>query len=185
MLVSLPQAGGGSGPPVDSLKRCRACGQLKSITEFSRSTQHSDGVKTVCKACLNLHNIKRPKIEVDYKNCSNQNCPCKNPQPIENFYKHKTGKDGHRQWCKVCYAQNNRKYLVRYNKKHGPRSVHNFNKGSKSRGATGTITHAQWCAMLEYYDNTCLCCGIRGEYTFAGKLTIDHVIPVTKGEIQV
>lgn len=43
------------------------------------------------------------------------------------------------------------------------------------------ITLREWCAILQYNDNICLCCGIRGKYTKSGKLTPDHVIPKSRG----
>jgi len=36
------------------------------------------------------------------KTCSILDCPCENPQPLENFYKDKTKKSGRRSRCKTC-----------------------------------------------------------------------------------
>jgi hypothetical protein len=40
--------------------------------------------------------------EIITKNCSNPNCKEINPQPLINFYKHKSHKDGLTSSCKVC-----------------------------------------------------------------------------------
>jgi hypothetical protein len=39
------------------------------------------------------------------------------------------------------------------------------------------FTYSEWWAMLRHYNNTCLRCGSRGEFTRYGKLVPDHVIP--------
>lgn len=39
----------------------------------------------------------------------------------------------------------------------------------------GTLSGAQWKAILRFYDGKCAYCGAEG------KMTIDHVIPVAKG----
>jgi 5-methylcytosine-specific restriction endonuclease McrA len=43
------------------------------------------------------------------------------------------------------------------------------------RRATGTLTAAEWAAILDRYGQICLACGIDGP------LTVDHVIPISVG----
>ena len=51
-------------------------------------------------------------------------------------------------------------------------------KRVKRLAAPGTISRKEWTAVVEKYNYTCLCCG-RSEPEI--KITIDHVIPVSRG----
>lgn len=42
--------------------------------------------------------------------------------------------------------------------------------------AGGAFTAAEWKALVEHYDNKCLCCGRNDVH-----LTVDHIVPVSKG----
>ena len=44
------------------------------------------------------------------KYCSNKNCSQVNPQPIENFHKNKSSKDGLQDYCKICLSKIARKH---------------------------------------------------------------------------
>jgi hypothetical protein len=46
------------------------------------------------------------------------------------------------------------------------------------KGAEGNCTGAQWTMLKEFYGNMCLCCGIHDSVS---RLTMDHVIPLSKG----
>lgn len=47
---------------------------------------------------------------------------------------------------------------------------------ARRRGAEGKFTPAEWRSLLDKYEHKCLWCGKTG-----GKLTVDHVLPVSKG----
>lgn len=47
---------------------------------------------------------------------------------------------------------------------------------TRETNAGGSYTGAEWNALVEHYENKCLCCG-RDDV----KLTADHVVPVSKG----
>lgn len=51
----------------------------------------------------------------------------------------------------------------------------------KRRCADGFYSEKEWLEILWLYDNRCVCCGISAKDTVLGKLTPDHVIPITKG----
>ena len=46
---------------------------------------------------------------------------------------------------------------------------------ARRKQAQGTVAHAEWQWLCDYYGNRCLCCG------GGGPLTMDHVIPLSKG----
>ena len=41
------------------MRRCKKCGDEKSITEFSKDASRASGVQTYCKACCATHRKKR------------------------------------------------------------------------------------------------------------------------------
>lgn len=45
----------------------------------------------------------------------------------------------------------------------------------------GSFTAQQWLDLCDFYNNTCLRCGIHAKDTPQGKLSPDHVIPLSKG----
>lgn len=45
----------------------------------------------------------------------------------------------------------------------------------RTRGAGGSHTRKEWLDLCQRHNNTCLCCGERGE------LTRDHILPISRG----
>lgn len=84
-----------------------------------------------------------------------------------------------REWT----ARNPDKAAIYHSRSHAKRKA----KGELA----GTFTSAEWNALLDHHDHRCACCGIheseaiyrypRRGYPLKGKLTIDHVIPLSKG----
>lgn len=56
--------------------------------------------------------------------------------------------------------------------------VKTAHRRARKKKAGGTYTVVQWEALKEHYEYSCLCCG-RKEPEI--KLTVDHVVPLTKG----
>jgi hypothetical protein len=56
MSEDVPDAGLIIG--IEPLKKCKACGELKSLSEFYRHKQKKDGHNSFCKACGKEQNIK-------------------------------------------------------------------------------------------------------------------------------
>jgi 5-methylcytosine-specific restriction endonuclease McrA len=48
----------------------------------------------------------------------------------------------------------------------------------RKKGAEGSYTAAEWEALKARYHYCCLCCG---EQEPAIKLTVDHIVPISKG----
>ena len=62
------------------------------------------------------------------KRCSK----CKEIKPLSEFCKHKSYKDGHRYWCKLCESQWHRKYLQT---KGGKAAIRAYNRTEQGRQA--------------------------------------------------
>jgi 5-methylcytosine-specific restriction endonuclease McrA len=64
-----------------------------------------------------------------------------------------------------------------------PDKTHEYNNRRRAirRGNGGKYTIQQWEALCEFYGNVCLCCGIHANDTPEGKLSPDHVVPLSRG----
>lgn len=49
------------------------------------------------------------------------------------------------------------------------------------QGNYADLTTAEWKEVLEFYNYTCLCCGKLASELPGGKLTQDHIVPLSKG----
>ena len=47
--------------------------------------------------------------------------------------------------------------------------------------APGAHSKQEWQAIVEFYDSKCLCCGVPASETAFGRLTKDHVVPLSQG----
>ncbi len=88
---------------------------------------------------------------------------CRNYYPIDKIAKNRRG--NFMSLCKTCLRERQKIYA----------------KDRKERIAAnggGRISQSRWKALCEKYDNRCLCCGGKGDYT---TLVKDHVTPVVQG----
>lgn len=113
--------------------------------------------------------------------------PCKEcgvVKPLSDFTPNKTTADGRQYVCKPClsvkerarYAKNpqmleSRKRWQKLHPECGRQLAHR--RIARIRQIPGSHTSAQWLELCATFANRCVCCGK------AGKLTRDHIIPVT------
>lgn len=64
----------------------------------------------------------------------------------------------------------------RYVENHDVAIATNHRKRARRRNAAGSYTAGEWRALVNKYDNKCLCCG-RDDV----KLTMDHIVPLSMG----
>ena len=118
---------------------------------------------------------------------------CNKYKSPEEFIKQKKGKNGLGTRCKICHAENMKKYMRQYNLLHPEKAalknkryydkldiyqkrVYQVNNRAKRSNNEGTITSQEWKNLCEVYNHKCLSCG-KSDL----KLTIDHIIPLIKG----
>ena len=117
------------------------------------------------------------------KTCSK----CNVTKPFDQFYRNKRMRDGFKSACKACTAQYDArpeqkerrlKTSYRWKKAHPERQAEHMSKAAKKRyAATGPISRAQQTERKEFIASVghCLACGT------TENLTVDHVIPLSKG----
>lgn len=116
--------------------------------DTSREYQQTDKVKEARRhryqlKVANKPKKERPKLEkitVLFKKCTHPDCPCLDQlQPVENFYKSSSSRDGFAKWCKACkarwqkgYVETGRDKLVKQKYATSPKGQENKIRYSKS-----------------------------------------------------
>ena len=73
----------------------------------------------------------------------------------------------------------NHRYVLEYRRTHrGDERRYTHNRRALKRANGGRFTLQEWQGLCLYYEYQCLCCGKQEPEI---KLTIDHVIPLSKG----
>ena len=151
------------------IKVCTKCGIEKSLNEFYKHKDTKDGFRSQCKTCT----LAACKI---YR----QNNPEKCKQIVRAWYQKNTERNS--QTNKKWYKKNleRRKRTVKSWRKNNPEKCRCL--GARRRAlklnAQGSFTTQEWLDLKESHGNRCLCCG---KPECECKLTIDHIVPLSKG----
>jgi 5-methylcytosine-specific restriction endonuclease McrA len=129
-------------------KRCTKCNEWKSLGEFNKKKDMSDGLRNACKPCHRLSN----KIYRD-----------KYPDKVKEQAKQKREK----------FAD----YYREYSKQWAKDNKHRYQEYAKRRkrllnSLPYTLTDSQWELVKKQFDHSCAYCGK------AGSLEQDHFIPL-------
>ena len=96
-------------------KKCRHCGEVKTLAEFNKNKYSQDTRRGECKLCSakqeKSYHINPDMITKGYLVCK----ICKREMHVDNFYKNPSRKSGRRVECKECHRKLSRDYeLERY-----------------------------------------------------------------------
>lgn len=98
-------------------KKCKVCGQTKSVFGFRIKKGHLDGRDSVCKECR-IKQEKEKRMASKAVSAKKKVCNCCGKElPITEFYNKKNSKDGHASICKDCARERNRESYKRYQAK--------------------------------------------------------------------
>lgn len=109
-----------------------------------------------------------PKKPVQSKPCSS----CKTTRAASEFTLKRGAIDGLDSECKECQREKRKDSASRHLHR---MLANNRKRRAREAGARGQFTHEEWLALVEFYEETCLCCGERGN------VNRDHVVPIVKG----
>lgn len=186
-------------------KRCSKCKEIKPLCEFSkRGGARTSETRPSCKVCqydsfkkweakrigrpvLSMEQWKAEVIKRVYPTCETKICSkCKKEKNLSEF-----GVLSHKFQCKECRNEKEsavgiEKQAVRkaYRQKWRANNLELAREcsraGTEKRrviklSIETTLTREEWVAIIERYGGKCLRCGKQT------KLTMDHVIPVSKG----
>lgn len=183
---------------IQTNKLCGICHRELPLDQFRRKASSKDGLDYRCKACaLKMDKPVYAKNKDKYL-LQQRNRRRNNPEFFKNkakvqAIKHKdriskyqkeyreSNKERLKEQQHRYYDEHKDKVKFRirtYSKAHPEKErVHKENRRArKDFGSYQRITYDEWIEILEKYEYTCLCCGIK-----SNKLTQDHVVPLSKG----
>ena len=120
----------------DGYKRCSKCDTILPLDYFSKSSKGKNGLRSECKFCVKKYkkiydekrkaktlgfeeNIREESIheenvheenvrEQTFKKCRK----CEEVKPLNEFYRDRNLKDGHKNSCKLCESKRQRKWYI-------------------------------------------------------------------------
>lgn len=195
---------------LETLKRCSRCEEWKDKGEFHKDKQKKDGLNPRCKNCMRIatqewyernseHAKKYKKEHPEHARNYRQRNKEKIRVRARKYSKSEKYKERVREAAKAWYRNNpnSPKYnketrrkkteiSKRWQERH-PEKVAVMRKAQGQRkraikaGAEGSFSSKEWQQILETYNYTCLCCGKKGDETVTGRLTQDHIVPLSGG----
>jgi 5-methylcytosine-specific restriction endonuclease McrA len=162
-------------------KVCTKCGEEKALSEFRKRKRSKDGFASCCKKCAQRYDksyYKENKEKVRIKNAKYQH---ENRERLNK--KSKAWREKNKDYFSNYFRNvtEERKSYVREKVKQWSKNNPDKKraKAQKRRAAKagngGSFTAEEWKALKKECGGVCLCCGKKK------KLTVDHVIPVSKG----
>ncbi|MBV9097799.1 MAG: hypothetical protein JO079_07060, partial [Frankiaceae bacterium] len=151
--------------PITQSKRCRDCGELKSLDAFPRSRRRPDGRGTYCKPCYaaRYRQYRERKAADEGRTIRERRhvpagmryCPtCKQIKELENFPRNRSARGGHGGYCKPCH---NKKTRDTYTRLYGGTREYHL------RRRYG-VTSADVDAMIASQGGTCATCDGKPEH---------------------
>lgn len=171
----------GTGP-LPHAKNCSQCLQNKPLTSFRKNKVALDGRNTVCCAC-NAARVKRWRDTRRDKERELERARYRaNPEKARGSKRRWNARNSEkiRVQNRKRYEENTEQAIARarqWQRAH-PEQVNERVRKRNARisGLPGSHTLEDWKALCAKFQHRCVCCGA------SGKLTRDHIIPVTHPE---
>jgi len=171
------------------LRTCCKCKKALSLDSFGKDSQSKDGLLRACRECRSKSFAKWRAVNADYDTERGKRYREENIDRERERYR--TYDAAHRQerrvkakkrWDELSDEEKKKssERAIAFRKNNPSRArqfyqVKQNNNRTTARGNDGTLLVREWDALMKKYDYRCVCCGEKK------KLTIDHVIPVSKG----
>lgn len=187
-------------------KRCPNCGEVKPASEFYKNEGSSDGLGGYCKSCTSKGAVEwqkaNPERLKEHRRRYEDSHPERKVQMQERFDR---WKEENPEKAKQVRHEGSKRYRERHPEK-VKESIRRYMQSPKGRKKTaernateyyklahrlresfyraqkrgyipkeGRLRPAEWYAAIEAFGSVCAYCGS------ATKLTIDHVVPISKG----
>lgn len=179
-----------------SSKICIECNILKELDEFYKDSHAKDGHRSICKICRKIQDKAKHLRNRDRDNARSR--AYYQAHREVSIQKSKewilANPEKHKQYGKITqqrHPEHGRRGSAKYRQTHpeyrdiwrksNPDKIkmHGITRRAKENKSNGIITDKEWLDMLERFDYRCLDCGANGRKDV--KLTLDHIIPISKG----
>ncbi len=165
-------------------KICTRCSTWRPVTRFPKRAAMNDGYDSHCKECHNLGSRQWRKDNPDRVAELNDEYYAANHEERKAY--HRAYRQKHLEHLRALnrkFYRDNSEYARIYAREWGYRNPDKLRARDNARrafkkGNGGTFTAEEWQEQKKYYKHTCLRCG-RQEPEIS--LTVDHVIPLSKG----
>lgn len=162
------------------MKICSTCDEEKDISSFTTKASTEDGLNTQCKACVKEYSRKYYKKNQTKCLERNRSFLKLNPEYHSEYYVE------NKEEILKKNTTYNKKNRDRINtnagtwRKKNPNKVSSYlnKRRTRKQGNGGSYNVGEWQRLKEETGNICLCCGISGNEV---TLTVDHVIPISRG----
>lgn len=153
-------------------KKCKGCQEIKDESEFYTKDKRTGRLSCHCKECLIVRMQERIARDPEKHR---RDC-------LARYYENRDEKIKQTR----DYQKRNKvtvdAYKRLYRKTHPEKDAQDrHRRRPKINADEGDFTSEQWRLLCVKYNYTCLCCHTKAEDTPEGTMTIDHVIPLSKG----
>jgi len=170
-------------PAPKEFKTCPSCNLTKRADEYHKNSKNKSGIADYCKSCSSIR----------YKKYRDNNKEKVHEKSIRYYQenklslqtKHKNYYESNKEKLKPVrshYYFSHKEKLNSINNswwsKNPGKRVEYFQAYRARKHSSGRVSSAEIQALLDFYDNKCLCCGKENT-----KLAIDHIVPLKLGGV--
>lgn len=180
-----------SGDSLPEEKKCKKCGEVKPLIQFSPAKRTKDRHHTYCKLCKNAleneRHLRYAKIATE-RRLANQSqtklCSrCKEYKPVSMFTPADGTKDGYYTYCRKCNSArqmeiynldrkaNAAKRLVFY---HANKDAYKLYNQSKRLRTQYGMTEEDYLVLLDKQSGKCAICGTTQPKGNGNRMKVDH-----------
>ena len=167
-------------------KVCTKCKEWKLVRCFSKSSRYPDGLRTWCKDCeteasLRYYHEKHQQNPEVYRKRDRDRYARNSEQRKEWQREYRANNPsvirGQRRKYRANHPDEIRDKIQRYFASEQGKAVRKAahqRRRSRLYGNGGSYTAHEWASLCSWFGNICLLCG-------ATDITVDHVLPLSKG----
>lgn len=171
--------------PIDiAEKRCTRCNLVKEAADFHRQSTTSTGLDNYCRECRKAYGAQHYRANKERHYETVKLWSKRNPEKDAIIRRKARSSDKYKANTKVYREKNREALRETVHKWYLNNREHCTLKKHRRRAkelAGGSFSAKQWRELLASTGNRCLACGTAAAETKLGKLTMDHVIPLSKG----
>jgi 5-methylcytosine-specific restriction endonuclease McrA len=167
-------------------RRCRTCGEIKPLSAFSRDRYTRDGFRGECKDCRKQrydpeYYKQWEQANREWRAETRRRWRKENEERYKEYYRtyYEQNREHYQRLRRAYYEANREAYAERCRRwrEENPEAAAAIlhNRRARERGASGRWSAEQWRALVDFYGDACLACGVRDN------LAKDHVVPIFLG----